>query len=305
MVADPAPPAGCEPTLIDTGPNDPDTIAALRAQLIERSLDLSDIRRIVITHAHVDHFGLAAQIVAESGAMVYAHPRNLGWLTDFENEVERRGDFYRAVFAASGAPRELAEGTGQGLRWMRQYGASIPLEKFVAIDEGDSIELGGDKWSVLFTPGHANGLVCLFDPKSHTLLSNDHLLRDVTSNPILEPPVRGDEARPRALVNYIASLNRTLQLDVKIALPGHGEPIENVHTLIAGRLAFHRSRLDVIEAHVHKGAATVYELTNLLFPKLKSLDVFLGLSEVIGHLDVLEEQARVVHTTREGVWRYE
>ncbi len=296
---------GDEPALIDTGPNDPDSIAALRAQLAERGLAFRDIRRIVITHAHVDHFGLAAQIVAESGAMVYSHPRNQGWLLDFENEMDRRRDFYRAVFVASGAPRELAEGTGQGLRRLSQYGASVPADKFVAIDEGDSIKLGEDKWSVLFTPGHANGLVCLYDSTSRTLLSNDHLLRDITSNPILEPPVRGGEQRPRALVNYIASLERTARMDVKIALPGHGEPVEDVRALIAGRLAFHRTRLDVIEQHVHNGAATVYELTSLLFPNLKSLDVFLGLSEVVGHLDVLEEEKRVVRTEREGVWRYE
>ncbi len=296
---------GNEPTLIDTGPKDSYTLAALRDQLAERGLAFKDIRRVIVTHAHVDHFGLAAQIVAESGAIVYSHPRNEGWLTDFENELGRRRDFYRAVFASSGAPSELNSGVGLGLQLMSQYGATIPAEKFIAIDEGDSIAMNGDPWRVFFTPGHANGLVCLYDPKSCTLLSNDHLLRDITSNPILEPAARGENERPRALVNYIASMKRTAELDVRIALPGHGEPIEDVRALVEERLAFHRARLDVIERYVQQGAATAYELKNALFPKAKSLDVFLGLSEVIGHLDVLEAEGRVARTEREGVWRYQ
>jgi len=295
---------GDKPTLIDTGPNDSATLTALRDQLAQHSLTFRDIRRIIVTHAHVDHFGIAPQIVAESGARVYSHARNRGWLTDYENEWQRRGEFYRAVFAASGAPREYVEGAGQGLRGLSQYGSSIPSKNFVEIGEGDLIALGGKEWRVLFTPGHAGGLVCLYDPGSRTLLSNDHLIRDITSNPILEPPANGERERPRALVDYIASMQRTAELDVRVALPGHGEPIADVRALVAARVAFHRARCAVIEAHVRDGKATAYEIMQTLFPKLKGMDVFLGLSEVIGHLDILEEEKRISHEKREGVWRY-
>lgn len=297
---------GDTPTLIDTGPNDPATLTALRDQLAHYGLTFREIHQVIVTHAHVDHFGLAPQIVGESGAMVYSHARNRGWLTDYDNEWMRRGEFYRAVFAASGAPLEYADGAGQGLRGLSQYGSSIPSTNFVEIGDGDLFSLGGDHkaWRVLFTPGHAGGLVCLFESKTGALLSNDHLIRDITSNPILEPPANGESERPRALVDYIASMERTAALDVRIALPGHGEPIMDVRALVAERVAFHRSRCEVIEAHVREGINTAYALAQSLFPKLKGMDVFLGLSEVIGHLDILEEEKRIAHTKRDGVWRY-
>jgi glyoxylase-like metal-dependent hydrolase (beta-lactamase superfamily II) len=296
-----------EPTLVDTGPNDPATLAALNDQLAQRGLALKDIRRVIVTHAHVDHFGIAPLIVAASGAKIFSHARNRAWLTDFDHEWDRRRDFYRAVFAASGAPPELAQGIGQSAeRMMSRYGSSIPSENYAEIAEGDAIVLGGnrDAWRVLFTPGHAGGLICLFEPNSGTLLSNDHLIRDITSNPILESPAPGERERPRALVNYLASMERTAAMDVRIALPGHGEPVTDVRALVAHRVAFHRARCSAIEAQLERGPATAFELMNVMFPNLKSFDVFLGLSEVIGHLDILEEEKRIARETRADVIRY-
>ncbi len=269
-----------------------------------RGLAFKDIRRIVVTHAHVDHFGLAAPIVAESGARVWSHARDRWWLTDFENEVTRRADFYRDAFAQNGAPLELANAATRGMAGVMRYATAIPADRFIPIDDGDSVTLGGDVWRVVYTPGHASGLICLYEPRSRTLISSDHLLRDITSNPVLEPPTRGESERPRALVNYIASMQKTAQLDVRVALPAHGEPIEDIRALIAGRLAFHRARLDHIEQQLACCVSTAYELCNVLFPDLKSVDVFLGLSEVIGHLDILENEGRVRREMRDGVVRY-
>ncbi len=285
--------AGAELTLIDTGPKDAATLPALRDGLAALGLAFKDIRRVIVTHAHVDHFGLAAQIVAESGAAVLSHARNRWWLTDFEREWLRRYDFYHTTFTSSGAPREHADGVIHGMRRMMQYAASVPAEHFVALNDGDTLALGGDAWRVVFAPGHASGLICLHDPKSRTLISSDHLLRDITSNPVLEPPIRGETERPRALVEYLASMEKTARLDVRLALPAHGEPIYDVRALVDARQAFHRSRLDHIEQQLNCCATTAYELCRILFPDLKSFDIFLGLSEVIAHLDVLEREGRV------------
>ena len=293
-----------EITLIDTGPKDPTTLAALREGLSARGFKLQDIRRVVVTHAHVDHFGLAAQVVSESGASVLSHPLNRWWLTDLDREWERRFEFYNDVFVHSGAPRDLAEKAVLGMRRMSEYAASVPADHYVPVDDGDTIRLGGDMWRVVYAPGHASGLICLYEPVSRTLISSDHLLRDITSNPVMEPPARGEIRRPRALVDYIASMEKTARLDVRIALPAHGEPIYDVPALVDGRIAFHRSRLAHIESQLECCAQTPYEICSILFPNLKSFDVFLGLSEVIGHLDVLEAEGRVRLEVDHGLWRY-
>jgi glyoxylase-like metal-dependent hydrolase (beta-lactamase superfamily II) len=297
---------GDVPTLIDTGPNDPATLTALHNQLARRGMTFKDIRRVIVTHAHVDHFGIAPLIVAESGAKVYSHAHNRAWLTDFDNEWLRRGEFTRNVLIASGTPQEFVDGAGQSVRRLSQYGASIPIENFVEIGEGDGFTLGRGReaWRVLFTPGHSGGLVCMFEPKSGTLLSNDHLIRDITSNPILEAPAPGERERPHALVDYLASMKRTAEVNVRTALPGHGEPITDVRTLVESRVSFHRARCDVIQMHVRSGVDTVYALTRMLFPKIRGIDIFLGLSEVIGHLDILEQEKKIQCDDRNPVWRY-
>jgi glyoxylase-like metal-dependent hydrolase (beta-lactamase superfamily II) len=295
---------GKERTLIDTGPNHPATLNALREALSARGLAFQDLDRIIITHAHVDHFGLAAHLVATSDARVWSHSLNRWWLIDFENEIYRRADFYEHVFAQSGAPRALAETAKQGMAWVMRYATAIPANRFVPLEEGDTLTLGDDEWRVIHTPGHASGLICLYEPRSRTLISADHLLRDITSNPVLEPPARGENERPRALVNYLASLQKIATLDVQRALPAHGEPIEDVRALVTERLAFHRARLEQIEQELARGGKTVYELCNVFFPNLKSVDVFLGLSEIIGHLDILEVEGRVRREMHDGLVQY-
>jgi glyoxylase-like metal-dependent hydrolase (beta-lactamase superfamily II) len=296
---------GKELTLIDTGPHDAPTIEALRAALAERGLAFRDIQRIIVTHAHIDHFGLAAQIVEESGARVLSHERNYYWLTDLNNEAVRRRDFYLDIFHKSGAPIKLAESAVQGLGWVLKYGRSIPADKFVPIGDGDPLELGDDDWRVIFSPGHAGGLICLYNSENQVLISSDHVLRDITSNPVMEPPARGETQRTRSLVNYVNSMKQTADLNPRFALPAHGEPVYDVRALIDARLTFHRERLTHIESQLECCAQTPFEICNILFPHLKSFDTFLGLSEVIGHLDVLEAEGRVhLEEDSDGVWRY-
>lgn len=295
---------GDELTLIDTGPNDPATLAALREGLAARGRTLSDIRRVIVTHAHVDHFGLAAQVVDESDAQVLSHARNRWWLADFEQEWERRYDFYHDVFLHNGAPREYADSVIRGMRQLTQYARSVPADHFVPLEDGDEISLAGHPWRVVFAPGHASGLICLYHSETRTLISSDHLLRDVTSNPVLEPPLRGETERPRALVDYIASMLKTAQLDTRVALPAHGDPIYDVRALVDARITFHHARLEHIEQQLECCAETAFEICNILFPDLKSFDIFLGLSEVIGHLDVLEDEGRVRRERSDNLIRY-
>ena len=233
-----------------------------------------------------------------------SHSLNRWWLTDFAAEWERRYDFYRDAFARSGAPLEYAEKVVAGMRRLSDYADSVPAESFIPLEDGDTLMLGSAPWRVIYAPGHAHGLVCLYDAESRALISSDHLLRDITSNPVMEPPARGETTRPRALVDYIASMERTARLDVSVALPAHGKPIEDVCALVNGRIAFHRARLDKIEQQLECCAQTPYEICNILFPDLKSFDTFLGLSEVIGHLDILEAEGRVRLDASDGLWRY-
>ena len=295
-------------TLIDTGPKDDATRAALEAGLTHYGYRIEDLRRVILTHHHVDHVGLTAEIVARSGAEVLTHPLTQPWLTDPMGERERHRPFFQKIWDEGGVPAEIVRAmaaAGEGLtRWADPVTSPIQT-----IDEGDPLSLAGETWRVYHTPGHAGGLICLWEPTSRTLLANDHLIRDISSNPTLEPPpltpaptdrcgVQGP--RPKRLVEYLRHMQRMAALKPAIALPGHGEVVEDVAELVRQRLAFHQRRARKILETLNGRSRTLWELTQPLFPWLKrGVDFFLALSEVLGHLDVLEGDG-AVRPEREG-----
>ena len=96
-------------TLIDTGPKDVLTRAALEAGLAEHGCRVEDLRRVILTHHHVDHIGLTAEIVARSGAEVLTHPYNLPWLADYPAERERHRPFFQQIWDEGGVPDEIVK----------------------------------------------------------------------------------------------------------------------------------------------------------------------------------------------------
>ena len=289
-------------TLIDTGPKDDVTRAALEAGFKEYGYRVEDLRRVILTHHHVDHIGLTAEIVARSGAEVLTHPYNLPWLADYIAERERHRPFFQQIWDEGGVPEEIVQAmdqSGAGIaRWLDPFAEAKPIGEGDTLIFSDGGVVSGN-WRVYHTPGHAGGLVCLWDAESRTLIANDHFIRDISSNPVLEPPpltpaptgrcgVNGP--RPKRLVEYLHHMQRMAALEPLVALPGHGEVVNDVPGLVRQRLAFHKRRARKILDTLDAGPLTLWELTQPIFPRLKhGMDFFLGLSEILGHLDLLEE----------------
>jgi glyoxylase-like metal-dependent hydrolase (beta-lactamase superfamily II) len=282
-------------TLIDAGPKHAASLTALENGLAQHGVRIEDIKRLILTHHHVDHVGLAQTIVQRSGASVITHPYNIPYLEDYEAERVRQLPFYAEIWSQAGTPSDIVESmrrSGEGMsRWLE------PVTATHTIDEGDKVNMGGVEWTVYHTPGHAGGLVCFHNPITNELIANDHLLRDISSNPILEPPPTGGVAnpRPKRLVEYIVHMQRMAALNPAIAYPGHGEPVDDVPALVRKRLAFHRRRADRIFAALAERPLTLWELTAPMFPKLtRGIDFFLAHSEVLGHIDILVDEGKVV-----------
>lgn len=281
-------------TLIDTGPKHADSLVALESGLAQHGVRIEDIQQLILTHHHVDHVGLARQIADRSGAKVVTHPYNVSYLEDYEAERMRQMPFYTNIWAEAGTPPDILEAmkhANEGMsRWLD------PVTATELINEGDTVDLGGVKWTVHHTPGHAGGLVCFHNRFTHELIANDHLLRDISSNPILEPPPTGGVAnpRPKRLVEYIHHMQRMADLQPLVAYPGHGEVVYDIPALVRKRLAFHRRRADKIYATLAERPLTLWELTKPMFPRLtRGIDFFLAHSEVLGHIDILVEEGKV------------
>lgn len=280
-------------TLIDTGPKWDESRAALEAALARHGHRIEDIRQLILTHHHVDHVGLAGEIAARSGCEVLTHPRNTPWLVDYAAERARHLPFFHRIWEESGVPADI-------IAQMEASGASMPkwadpVTPTREIVEGDTLTIGGAAWRVYHTPGHAGGLICLWEPGTRTLLANDHFIRDISSNPILEPPSTMNGPRPKRLVEYLHHMQRMADLQPARALPGHGEVIEDVAGLVRHRLAFHTRRKERILKMLEDHPQTLWELTEASFGSrlTRGMDWFLGCSEILGHLDLLEVDGAV------------
>lgn len=290
-------------SLVDTGPHTRATQAALETGLGHWGYSPTDLDRIIISHAHVDHFGLAADLAAVSGAQVLTHAWNVRALADYDRDRERRIAYFRDLLRQAAVPPEVVKAVDQATDGVKRFAQRVGVDK--TLGDGDTLRLAGRDWRVLHTPGHASGLICLYEPTSRTMLSSDHLLADISSNPVVEAPPPGQAERLRSLVLYKESLRRVAALDVALALPSHGPAIADVAGLVSRRLAMHeRRQVRVLDA-LHNGARTTWEVTYALFPDRSPLDTFLAVSEVIGHLDLLEIEGQIVAELSDGitVWR--
>lgn len=294
---------GDELTLVDTGPRFDPAREALHRGLAELGYGPADLDRIVLTHAHSDHCGLAAELAHASGAEVVTHGANVAELADYAGQRVDRLAFYAQVMREAGVPLRVMLRINRTRRGYGQYAQAVETDR--VLEDGEVVEMGGEAWQVLHTPGHTGGLICLYQPERRLLLSSDHLLRDVSSNPIVEPPVVEGAPRPRRLVDYVEQLQRVAELPVERALPGHGAPIVDVGEIVARRLAFHEERAERILGILGRRERTVYQISRALFPDLDPMNRFLAVSEVIGHLDWLEERGQVARRMRgrKRLWR--
>lgn len=295
-------------TLVDTGPRYGPARQALTDALNDRGYRVADLRRILLTHAHADHCGLAAELARISGAEVWAHAANASRLAEDGSTIRamirdaRRVISYARMMRWSGVPLPLMMKLARMQRGMGRY--AEPLVPHHTLSDGDVIQLGSDGWQVLHTPGHTGDLICLYQPETQLLVSSDHLLRDISSNPIVDPPAPGEPGPPRRLVQYLNQLRRVADMDVALALPGHGPPITDHRALIQRRLSFHQERAGRILETLGEEALTAHQIASRFFPDLDPINTFLALSEVIGHLQWLHIQGWVAQDRRLGVVRW-
>jgi glyoxylase-like metal-dependent hydrolase (beta-lactamase superfamily II) len=289
-------------TLVDAGPLTDEALAALRAGLHGLGYSISDIEQLVITHAHHDHFGLAREVVRASGAKLLSFHMNIYPLEHFHTWWDRRVSYVADLVLEEGAPQESVQDV-EVIRGFQQFAAPVPAVS--PLDDQAEVQMGDTTWQALHTPGHALGHLCFYQRENKLLLSGDHLLRDITSNPVVETPRLGMADRPRSLPDYVRSLRQIRELDVRKVLPGHGEPVYDHRALVDEILLHHEERGRLVLQLLKERDRTVYELGVALFGgELPGVQLFLVMSEIIGHLDILELEGKATRVERDGhgIW---
>lgn len=285
-------------TLIDCGPRAGGAWEALCAGVAAAGFRVEDVERLVLTHPHHDHAGLARRVREASRCVVYAHPVDHDRLLDRPGTWDGIAGFLVEVCRRAGAPPGVLATLEAGFGEIRDY--TEPLDAVRALGEGGTLEVGSRTLRVLHTPGHARGALCLWEPSERLLLSGDTLLPHISSNAILEPGVGA--FRDRTLLRYREVLARLAGLGAAAVLPGHGEPLGDPRELIRRRFALHEARAARIRKLVGEGLERPWQIAERLFSGLQAPQAFLAVSEVVGHLDLLAQRGEVRFEGQEGEW---
>jgi glyoxylase-like metal-dependent hydrolase (beta-lactamase superfamily II) len=290
-------------TLFDAGLGSEEAQAALLAGFDRLGRRLAEVRRIVISHGHVDHFG-AARFVQEQGggAEVLAHPADLPKIDETGPRFADRSPAFDAHFARLGVPAEVREAMlrngERSFGWSRRVAGVKPLA------DGDVVEGRHVRFTVRHFPGHTPGLVALHEAERGLLLPADHLLERISPNPLIELGPDGADGYFRPLLAYLASLTRTRALDLRLVLPGHGPPFGDHRKVIDGLTAFYLKRQARLAAALADGPRTGWQLCQALFPTARPIEAFLTMSETVANLEVLQARGEVEREAHEAGWIY-
>lgn len=281
-------------TLIDTGPHTYDTKLALIEQLGKIGLKLNDIKQILITHAHPDHFGLAADLQLITGAAIYMHEKEIAKATNSLKYLQQMTDY----LAYAGLPDSLCNYQLEHTKLDWQYVQS-PKE-IVKINDGHIFQFPGYELKTIFTPGHAAGHLCFLHEPEGILFAGDNLLEKITPKPVLEPIPDQPLQREKGLLQFIDSLKLLKQLNLQEILPGHGNEIVDIKTILRRLNIYDRRRKkEVINVASQLKYFNPFELTMEVFHSFRRpLDGTMAMSEILGYLDLLEAEGRIVQEQR-------
>jgi hydroxyacylglutathione hydrolase len=270
-------------TLVDTGVATAGVREALRDGLATHGVAVGDLDRILLTHYHADHAGLAGELQAESGATVHVHRADLPLVAREQGAWQALREQHLAAFEEWGMPDEDRE---ELLAFLDAHddiaGDPADVEPF---EDGATFEAGSTTLEAVHLPGHTEGL-CGFagtiDGEA-ALLSGDALLPKYTPN------VGGADVRAEnALAKYLESLARIVDADYDRAYPGHRDPIDDPTDRALTIRRHHRDRTDrVVEVLREHGPLDPWTVSAHLFGDLQNIHILHGPGEAAAHLEHL------------------
>ncbi|MDQ3981864.1 MAG: MBL fold metallo-hydrolase, partial [Actinomycetota bacterium] len=285
------PPSKDGATLVDCGMRNPqpegdhgwdDLTAALEAA----GGGVDAIARLAVTHTHIDHYGMAARIVSETGCELWMH-RCAHEDLELYRDPEGRTASLRELLADHGAsPDELDELT-QFEDW-RPFVSGV-VDATHPCDGGETFSAGDRTWTVVHTPGHARSHVCLWSDFDGLLISGDHLLPTITPHIDFE---RGGEEDP--LGEFLDSLQKIEELDPQMVLPGHGKPFLEGADRARVIARHHDRRLGNILQVIRREPRSATEIVDEVFgSELLHFERRLALGEALAHLAYLRKRGEV------------
>ena len=293
--------------LVDSGWDSQESLWALQEGIKAANLKLRDIKKVVITHIHPDHYGLSTKIKQICGAQVAIHRIDAGFIftryRDFADLIKKIEELLRQ----NGVPEDELSQLKEASLWMNKYVTTDSPE--IKLEDGDIISNDSFEFEVLWTPGHSPGHVCLYERDRKFILTGDHVLYDTTPHVGFNP-----QSGDNPLGDYISSLEKLERLKVNFILPGHGPVFNALGLRIEKILQHHEEGKRVIMRSLHDGLKTAYDIAKQIpwmvneggttFQDLSVWNRRMAVHETIAHLKLLMKEDRVGNVDMDGASLY-
>lgn len=291
--------------LIDTGWNTEEAFISLTNQLKDIGVSWLDVRYIVITHAHPDHFGLVGRLVQHTKAKVVMHELENAAIhqrfLDYEKLLEEMGYWLRI----NGVPESVR--TFLQRSSLSHLGYVAVAKPDIVVQGGEHLQLADFDLEIVWTPGHAQGHICLYEPKRRILFSGDHVLAKISPNVSMHV-----QSMSNPLADYLSTLTAVSKLSVEIALPAHGDVFSNLNGRIAEIRQHHKDRNNEIIQTLLSGAQSAYQVSSRLswstggiaWPDLPDYTKRAAVTETISHLELLFAKGIIEKINQNGVVLY-
>jgi glyoxylase-like metal-dependent hydrolase (beta-lactamase superfamily II) len=278
-------------TLIDVGPKTKEASDTLRSKLAQHGVNFADIQRIVLTHAHEDHCGLAKQVRDEAkNAEILVHEWETGHLFG-----RLAHDEHKSLMLRSGVPESVFNEMRSLYDDISLLTDSLDDADITPLCDDATLEFSNGSLRVLHTPGHTPGSCSFVREANRTIICGDCVLKRITPNPILSPDPLNPAKRFHSLAEYLVSLAKLRSFSPTLAYGGHGEPVTDFEEIFHRYVRSIDERQKKVISLVARDGITAFDLAKKLFPQSFDADVhrFLAISEAIAHLDYAESEGRI------------
>jgi glyoxylase-like metal-dependent hydrolase (beta-lactamase superfamily II) len=283
-------------TLVDCGLNTPETMS-LWEGILTTFLEDKPLLRIVVTHLHPDHVGLAHWLSEKTGAPVFMTPLEYQMAQELfalpETDPERLASHYRRL----GLEAESLRKTIHQASGYRRLVKALP-RNITPLYEHETLEIGGRHWRILLGRGHSPACACLWDESEELLIVGDHVLPSITPNINLQSVGPGNP-----LDDFLSSLGSFRNLPCSLALPAHGAPLGRFRDRIDELLNHHNIRLERIHSACTEPRTAAECLPVLFGAEIPDQQYHFAIGESAAHLVYLSERGSL---TRDGdlPWRF-